>query len=224
MNPGWHRAPYAVLDTETTGVNPLTARLVTCHLSIPMYGCEWDWKINPGIPIPPGASAVHGIYDADVAGWQDHEDARHEIHDALAEVWDEGPVIVYNAPYDLTVLSAPVLGPVIDPLVLDKVVDRYRKGSRRLEAVCAWYGVQLGKAHDVREDALAAGRVAWAIAERFEFIARMDPVALHERQVRWYADQAHGLREHFRRTGKDWEGVDLGWPLNSAVSYGTLVT
>ena len=228
MTPGWHRAPYAVLDTETTGVDPLTARLVTCHLEVPpgLWGQPWvrSWTVDPGIPIPAEASAVHGLYDADVAGCIRHEDAVWEIHDALAEVWQAGlPVVVYNAPYDLTVLSAPVLGPVIDPLVLDKVVDRYRKGSRRLQSVCDHYGVSLGQAHDVREDALAAGRVAWALAERFPYLARMDPAHLHQRQVRWYAEQAAGLREHFRRTGGNWQGVDSGWPLNSAVSYGTLL-
>ena len=59
--------------------------------------------------------------------------------------------------------SAP-RAPVIDPLVIDKAVDRYRKGKRTLEAAAAFYGVPLDDAHDAGADAIAAGRVAQAIA------------------------------------------------------------
>ena len=64
------------------------------------------------------------------------------------------PVVVYNAPYDLSLLDrecrrnglepidAP--GPVIDPLVIDKAVDSYRKGKRTLEVAAAHYRVDTG--------------------------------------------------------------------------------
>lgn len=62
--------PLAVVDTESTGLNPETARIV----SVSVLRVEPDGRrslrsklINPGVPIPAGATAVHGITDADVA-------------------------------------------------------------------------------------------------------------------------------------------------------------
>ena len=62
--------PLAVIDTESTGLNPDTARIV----SISVLKVNPDGRrtlkselINPGAPIPSGATAVHGITDADVA-------------------------------------------------------------------------------------------------------------------------------------------------------------
>ena len=68
------------------------------------------------------------------------------------------PVVAYNAPYDFSLLKYEALrhgiepiiapAPVIDPLVLDKAHDRYRKGKRTLEVVAAHYAVSLVGAHD----------------------------------------------------------------------------
>ena len=63
--------PLAVIDTESTGLNPETARIVR----ISVLRVEPDGQrtlrselVNPGVPIPPGATAVHGITDEDIAG------------------------------------------------------------------------------------------------------------------------------------------------------------
>lgn len=61
--------PLAVIDTESTGLNPETARIVSISvLIITPDGAvsKRSELINPGIPIPPGATAVHGITDDDV--------------------------------------------------------------------------------------------------------------------------------------------------------------
>lgn len=62
--------PLAVIDTESTGLNPETARIV----SISVLKITPDGRrslkselINPDTPIPAGATAVHGITNADVA-------------------------------------------------------------------------------------------------------------------------------------------------------------
>ncbi len=59
-----------VFDLETTGVDVSTARIVEIALlRVEPSGEETKWvcRVNPGIPIPPATSAVHGIYDKDVA-------------------------------------------------------------------------------------------------------------------------------------------------------------
>src|SRR5690625_6846171 len=85
------------------------------------------------------------------------------------------PIVAYNGVYDFTVLTAElarrnmgefaVVG-IIDPYVLDKHVDTYRKGKRTLEAVSAHYCVNLDNAHTSLADAIAAVQVAKALVER----------------------------------------------------------
>jgi len=62
--------PIAFIDVETTGTNPHSDRVVELSiLRIQPDGKEEykSHRVNPGVPIPPEATAVHGITDADVA-------------------------------------------------------------------------------------------------------------------------------------------------------------
>lgn len=62
--------PILGFDLETTGTNKKTARIVEIGLEIMAPGeptRHWRTLVNPTIPIPPGATKVHGITDADVA-------------------------------------------------------------------------------------------------------------------------------------------------------------
>lgn len=62
--------PLAVIDLETTGPNVATDRIADIAIikRLPDGGLErWSTLVNPGIPIPPAATAVHGITDAKVA-------------------------------------------------------------------------------------------------------------------------------------------------------------
>src|SRR5450755_2997973 len=63
--------PLVVFDTETTGTNPRTDRIVeiACLKILPDGRREsWVRRINPRMPIPPASTAIHGISDSDVAG------------------------------------------------------------------------------------------------------------------------------------------------------------
>ncbi|NJO38521.1 MAG: 3'-5' exonuclease, partial [Rhizobiales bacterium] len=62
-----------VVDTETTGLNVRTDRIVQIGAVRLADGriersASFDVLIDPGMPIPPEATAIHGIDDADVAG------------------------------------------------------------------------------------------------------------------------------------------------------------
>ena len=62
--------PLCFFDLETTGVNVTNDRIVEIAvLKVHPDGTKEEkvWRVNPQCPIPPQASAVHGIYDADVA-------------------------------------------------------------------------------------------------------------------------------------------------------------
>jgi DNA polymerase III epsilon subunit-like protein len=62
--------PLAVIDLETTGTDPKTNRIIEVSVLKLTPGGEADHRtrrVNPGVPIPPEATAVHGISDDDVA-------------------------------------------------------------------------------------------------------------------------------------------------------------
>ena len=63
--------PLAVFDIEATGINPRTDRIIELSIIklMPPKGEHQlhSFLINPGIPIPPESTVIHGIKDADVA-------------------------------------------------------------------------------------------------------------------------------------------------------------
>ena len=64
------KRPLVFIDLETTGINVASDRIVEISsLKISPNGNE-QWMttlVNPGIPIPPKVTAIHGITDSDVA-------------------------------------------------------------------------------------------------------------------------------------------------------------
>lgn len=64
------KRPLVIFDLETTGVNTSSDRIVEiCMIKVFPEGHEElrTYRINPEIPIPPQATAVHGISDEDIA-------------------------------------------------------------------------------------------------------------------------------------------------------------
>ncbi|MFI8201535.1 3'-5' exonuclease [Streptomyces sp. NPDC085937] len=231
---GWHRELLIGFDLETTGTDPREARIVTGAV-IELRAGEplgrREWLADPGVPIPDDAVAVHGISNERAAAeGRPADQVADAIAGVLAAYWRTGvPVVAYNASFDLSLLSAELrryglpslrdrLGgadpaPVIDPYTIDRAVDRYRRGKRTLEAVCAEYGVVLDAAHDATADALAAARLACAIAVRHPKVAALGPAELHRRQIEWYAAWAADFQDFLRRKGDPAAVVDSIWPL-----------
>jgi len=223
----WHES-VAVFDLETTGIDVATARVVTAYVGV--LGPDGavleaaTWLADPGVEIPAGAAAVHGISTERArAEGRPARAVVGEIIAALQAVLDRGlPLVVYNAPYDLTLLdhearrheltALAVPDAVIDPLVIDKAVDRYRKGKRTLTAAAEVYGVPLEGAHDAGADAVAAGRVAQALARRFPERLALPLAELHAAQVAW-CDESNSSYEQFRRRSEPSFVVERGWPL-----------
>lgn len=225
----WHRETLVGFDLETTGTDPREARIVTAAVTEVRGGepmRHLEWLVDPGVPIPEDATAIHGIStERAAAQGRPAREAIAEISLALREYWAAGtPVVVYNAPFDLSLLAAELLrhglapfdgaiGPVLDPLCLDRALDRYRKGPRTLGAVCRVYGVVLDDAHQAGADALAAVRVARALAERHPEAGLADLWDLHRSQTAWYADWAAGYQKWLRRERDPLAVVDPAWPL-----------
>lgn len=217
-----------VFDLETTGVDVVTSRIVSANVSVLGPDGELlertDWLADPGVEIPVQASNVHGITTehAQREG-RPAADVVAEIVTALRDVLSRKiPVVVYNAPYDLTLLRheakrhgvEPLVNPspIIDPLVIDKAVDQYRKGKRTLEAAAAFYGVDLVDAHDAGSDAIAAGRVAQAMVAKNADRLAMSAHELHAAQVEWSAQQSASFADYMRRTHNPNFVETSGWP------------
>lgn len=74
--------PLAVFDIESTGTSPRADRIVELAVTKVMPDGSRQsqtWRINPEIPIPPEASAVHGIRDEDVADCPTFKQAAEDI-------------------------------------------------------------------------------------------------------------------------------------------------
>lgn len=231
---GWHLGPLAGFDIESTGKDPEDARMVQTAITRrgwpdgdgdAVTSGDTVWLINPGVEIPPEVQAIHGISTEQAQSGMDPAKATAEIRDRLAAILGaHAPLVIFNARYDLTVLDrecrrhnleplslgAGVL--VIDPFVLDKFLDKYRPGSRKLEAMCRTHNVVNDGAHEASADAVAAMRVAWRLAHTHGRIANYSPDAMMHLQASAAKEQGLGLAKHFRSQGKP-ERVSLDWPL-----------
>ncbi|MEV0276402.1 3'-5' exonuclease [Streptomyces sp. NPDC050610] len=230
----WYRGPLTGFDLETTGTDVEHDRVVTAALVRlePGGGVagERTWLLDPGIAIPEEAAAIHGISTERArAHGSSAAPAIAEITDAVAEVLRAGaPLVVMNARYDLSLLDrecrrhgvAPLserLGPgpwpVVDPLVLDKHADRYRKGKRTLQALCAHYGVPLDAAHHAEADAVAAARAARRVGETHAPVGSIPLADLYELQVAAAAEQSASLQSYLRRTSNPTAYIEPAWPV-----------
>lgn len=225
---GWSKA-MAVFDLETTGLDLREARIVTaCAVEIDqdgnITGTNKEWLADPGIEIPVPASNVHGVTtEIARANGRPAKEVVEELLETLRGFFAKGlPVVAFNAPYDFTILHYEALRhslepisdprPVIDPMVLDKFVDTYRSGKRTLEVASKIYGVTLEDAHNATADAVAAGRVAQAIAVRYADKLPADLDVLHNSQIEWSAGQDASY-EKFRRGTSPEFTIQRGWPL-----------
>lgn len=213
-------------DLETTGVDPATARIVTSAV-VSIRGRDrqdLEMLADPEVDIPASAAQVHGITTeyAREHG-RPHDDVLAETIERIRTAWDQGAtLVVYNAPYDLSVLRArdphfTVDGPVFDPLCVDKGLDRKRPGKRTLDNVCAHYNVALDNAHEATADAVAAARVAWKLTRKYPQLVQVSMDELMLQQATWHYEYQQSLKEYFQRIGKDTQ-VNTAWPISEEIT------
>lgn len=241
----WTEGPWLGVDFESTGVDPLTARIVTASVawrSTNDSGWTKEWLADAGgEEIPEGATAVHGI-TTDKARFEGQPviDVAEEVREKLQDAWAHAvPVVAMNASYDLSLLNAELVraghrplsvdGPVLDPLVLDRMADKHRKGKRTLGTLCEVYKVphtaaapgedisQAAGAHDATADVLAALRVVWRIGQSYPNLAAVTATELHAMQVEGHEAWAENFESYLRKQGKG-ERIDRAWPIRRGVA------
>lgn len=244
----WENFPQVGFDLETTGVSVWEDRIVTAAL-IRFDGVRptpqtKTYLADPGIDIPAEATAVHGVTTEHA---QENGQAPAVVIDDIVTrlhyaMTNQIPVVIANASFDLTMLEVEArrhgiislaqrmggsrkIGPVIDPMVLEKYADPYRKvkggclcgcgaENKTLTGLTTHYGIKLDAAHTADADALAACLLWPVILHRHKHKFPGQSIgALHTSQIGWSAEQRNSLRAYFDKVGTEHDGVPLGWPL-----------
>lgn len=260
MTGRWWHGGMSSLDTETTGISVEDDRIVQISLAIirptaPTIEERVKRRtelINPGVPVPGEAAAVHGYTTERLQAEGGDPAAMLDVFagDIALAITAGLPLVIMNACFDLTILDRDCrrngvptiverldgrpLAPVIDPLVLDRQLIRFRKrvsdtqGARQLKTLCQVWQVggtadgavhwDDAMAHAADYDTLQAARVVWRMCEREPRIARLTPMELHDKQIGWAHTQALDLAAWFRKQGEQAkaDSVSTDWPMRVA--------
>lgn len=207
-------------DLETTSANPHQAEIVQATL-VDSQGAH-DYEVDPGIPIPEETSKVHGVWEKDRIGRQPQSTVVPELVNKIYDYWEGGySLVVFNASYDLTILRRlasryggefSIRGPVLDPFVIDKALDRYRKGSRTLTNVAAHYGQKLDGAHNAVADSSILLPIVNEMVKKYpDFF--VEPDLINRRQALAYKEMQTSLEDYFKKEGTLNSKINKEWPI-----------
>ena len=157
--------PIAFIDVETTGLNPYKDRIVELSiLKIRPDGTEeyHSRRINPGVPIPPDTTAIHGITNEDVADKPQFGQYAKSICDFLKDCDIAGfNVIRFDLPFLETEFArANAEFSRQGRYLVDSQVIYHQRDPRNLQAAYQKYcGKEMENAHSAEEDAKAAAEI-----------------------------------------------------------------
>lgn len=180
-----------VLDTETTGLDPVRARLVEIA-AVRLNAGRIDERatfralVHPGEPIPDVVTKIHGIGDAQVKDapifsrmWPD-----------FRQFAGDHVVVGHNIGFDLAILRNEceragigfIRPRVLDTRLLAEVAEPHLAGYT-LESLSAWLDVAMGERHSALGDALTSARIFRALLPK-----------LRERGIRTLAEAERACR------------------------------
>jgi DNA polymerase III epsilon subunit-like protein len=205
MSADWRADTWVVIDSETTGTDIATSRIVEIGIVEMRQGDiirRFSTLLNPCEPIPEAATAIHGISDADVASAPTFQQFCNDI--AVA-----GIPCAYNARFDKGMLIAEYLragvpcpawlhadAHWIDPLVWARARDPYAKGGHKLTKTAERLGVTPGTAHRAAGDCETTAKILRALAtdmpSDFDEMIMQQRVLAAERElnfIQWLSKQ-----------------------------------
>jgi DNA polymerase III epsilon subunit family exonuclease len=164
---GLDEIPFVAFDTETTGlrVSDRLVELAAVRFRGGIVEEEWSALVDPGVPIPAGATAIHGIRDADIAG----QPRAAGVLPAFLHFIEGAALVAHNAPFDVRVLSLELLraglglpdNPVLDTCAIPRRL-RLNVPNHRLGTLAHAFGVAPGRAHRALDDARVSKELLWA--------------------------------------------------------------
>lgn len=209
--------PLVFFDLETTGVNIASDRIVelSFYKLYPNGSSESKtYRVRPvqmllgqevTMPIPAEASAVHGIYDADVADCPTFRQIAPEV----AKVMEDSDLAGYNSNhFDIPLLAEEFLraGVTID-LKGKKMIDAFtifqKNEPRNLTAAYKFFcDKDLSQAHSANADTMATYEVLMAELERYDIPTTVAELSDYSQGGTRFADFAG-------RIAYDNEGVEI---------------
>jgi len=172
--------PLIVLDLETTGLNLVNDKIIEyCLFKVHPDGKKEirTQLINPGMPIPPESTKIHGIKDEDVA----QKPIFKEIAADLYAFIGNADLAGFNSnKFDVPFLIEEFLKANIDfSLKGRRLVDIqnifHKMEPRNLKAAYKFYcGHEIENAHTAEADTMATYEVLLAQIEKYQHIAYID--------------------------------------------------
>ena len=230
----WRKLDVFGFDLETTGIDVEQDRILTSSVVwAPAGERPRSAKLvaNPGIDIPEESTKIHGITNDYVREHgRDPVSVIERTHNLLGKAISSGaPIVGMNLPFDFTLLDREArrhgvlplaevhdftgIAPIIDVFVIDKHFNQWRRGSRKLEAMCQHYGVVHEGAHDSTFDVLASMRIFWKQLGRYPQLRAMSLTELHLAQVAWKEEQTISFASYRLKKGEPLDDVDGSWPI-----------
>jgi DNA polymerase III subunit epsilon len=167
------RKPLVIIDLETTGVSIATDRIVEISALKVIPGGAQEWltmRLNPGIPISPEATRIHGITDADVA----NEPRFKDVAKRIAAFLEGCDLAGFNSmKFDIPILCEEFLRVNVDfnparHRYVDVQVIYHKKEQRTLGAAYKFYcDRELENAHSAQADAAATYEILKAQLDRY---------------------------------------------------------
>lgn len=170
----WQTGRFAAFDTETTGIDPRSARIIEFGLVIFDNGEvveRFQTLIHPECLLPPEITRITGIKDDDLVGKPVFADLADDLERRLVAQ----PLLAYNAAFDRSMvegefrrLGRSIALPVfLDPFPFCHEAFKVAKKTKtaKLVDIAAFMGIALESAHRADHDAEAAGRVMLALPD-----------------------------------------------------------
>jgi DNA polymerase-3 subunit epsilon len=142
-----------VLDTETTGLDPLLGHRLVEIGAVELFnhiptGKTYHSFINPQRDVPREAEAVHGLSDA----FLKDKPIFSMIADEFLEFIGDTVLIIHNASFDVAFLNAELGFIKRPPILYERIIDtlalakkRHPMGPNSLDALCKRYGIDIAK-------------------------------------------------------------------------------
>ncbi len=192
----WRELPLAVIDVETTGLEPDEHRIIEIAVIRFEHGEvieSYGELVNPGRDIPEEVTDITGIKPEDVADAPTFEQIAHDVWERLQDVG----IVAYNLSFDRKFVKAelercdllwPEDSPTLDPLIFAR--QFFKNSSRKnLSTISKLLGIPLEEAHRAVHDAEVAGRVLYAFEDRLP--PNLDQLLVLQKQ--WEAAQAQEM-------------------------------
>ena len=167
-------AGFVAVDLETTGLDPRRDAIVS-FAAIPFVGGQpepgYVTLVNPGRPIPPASTAIHGITDAMVADAAPVD----RLVTELDRLFGNRVLIGHGVSFDLAIVDRERRARGL-PVVKNTALDTERLAAAlhpewpefTLDRVADHLGVKIVGRHTADGDALVAGRLLLALLPELE--------------------------------------------------------